>query len=122
MKILVVAKDEQLLQAIAGHVKSMGHEVANAQTAAVAIANAAAWSVDVVLLDIGPGEDDGRAACRILRKNPDFLRCKIVALSDTSVIDFLTVSLFDAILVKPLHRPALASLLGTGPDDYSRST
>lgn len=90
----------------------MGHEAAIAWTAADAIEMAAEWIPDAALLDIGLREDDGRGVCRTLRSNPDLSRCKIIALSCTSTIDFLALSLFDAILEKPVDTLALVSLLG----------
>ncbi|MGF7001534.1 hypothetical protein [Paraburkholderia sp. GAS32] len=112
MKILVVDSNIQAGRTVAEQVISMGHEAAIACTATDAIEMAAEWIPDAALLDIGSREDDSRGVCRTLRNNPDLSRCKIIALSCTSTIDFLALSLFDAILEKPVDALALVSLLG----------
>ncbi|WP_421380296.1 response regulator [Paraburkholderia sp. DD10] len=119
MKILIVDRQIRAGRTVAGQVMSMGHEAAIAWTAADAIEAAAEWIPDAALLDIELGENDGHEVCRILRSNPDLSRCKIIALSGTSTLDFLALSLFDAILEKPVDAPMLVSLLGSGSDDSS---
>ncbi|WP_244744936.1 hypothetical protein [Paraburkholderia terricola] len=119
MKILVVDPKIEAGQTVAEQVTSMGHEAAIAWTAANAIEAAAEWIPDAALLDIGLGEDDAHEVCRTLRSNPDLSRCKIIALSGTSTLDFLALSLFDAILEKPVDAPTLVSLLGSGSNDSS---
>jgi len=69
-KILVVDDDDDLRESL---IDQLGlyeeFETASAATAGEGIANAKAGNIDLVLMDVGLPDMDGREACKILRKN-----------------------------------------------------
>ncbi|MBT2794761.1 hypothetical protein [Paraburkholderia strydomiana] len=119
MRVLASGSNLRAVQAVAEQVISIGHEAAIAWPAASAIEMAAKWTPDAALVDIESSGDDAHHVCRMLRSNPVLSRCKIVALPESSTIDFVAVSLFDAILERPVDVSALVSLLGRGGADTS---
>jgi DNA-binding response OmpR family regulator len=69
-KILVVDDDDDLRESL---IDQLGlyeeFETASAATAGEGIAKAKAGNIDLVLMDVGLPDMDGREACKILRKN-----------------------------------------------------
>ncbi|MET3244275.1 CheY-like chemotaxis protein [Burkholderia sp. OAS925] len=111
MKIVVSGSHLPAVKVIAEEIRSIGHEAAVAWPAATAAITAADWAADAALLDIATGEDAVRI-CKALRSDPKLGRCKVIALWEPSAIDFAAISLFDAVLQKPVDVSVLASALG----------
>ncbi len=67
MKILLVEDDNSIAVSLVDGLTDAGYEVVRAATGAAAIELEAAASPDVVLLDLGLPDMDGRDVCRVLR-------------------------------------------------------
>lgn len=69
-KILVIDDDEDLRESLTDQIALHEEfETASASTASEGIAKAKSETVDLILLDVGLPDMDGREACKILRKN-----------------------------------------------------
>ncbi|MGB0085274.1 MAG: response regulator transcription factor [Rhodomicrobiaceae bacterium] len=69
-KILVIDDDEDLRESLTDQIALHEEfETASAGTAAEGMAKAKADSIDLILLDVGLPDMDGREACKLLRKN-----------------------------------------------------
>ena len=69
-KILVIDDEEELRESLTDQIALHEEfETASAATAAEGMAKAKAENVDLILMDVGLPDMDGREACKILRKN-----------------------------------------------------
>jgi DNA-binding response OmpR family regulator len=69
-KILVIDDDEDLRESLTDQIALHEEfETASAGTASEGIAKAKSENVDLILMDVGLPDMDGREACKILRKN-----------------------------------------------------
>ncbi len=69
-KILVIDDDEDLRESLTDQIALHEEfETASAGTAAEGMAKAKADTIDLILLDVGLPDIDGREACKLLRKN-----------------------------------------------------
>ncbi|WP_088345635.1 MULTISPECIES: response regulator transcription factor [Rhodomicrobium] len=69
-KILVIDDDEDLRESLTDQIALHEEfETTSAATASEGIAKAKSESVDLILMDVGLPDMDGREACKILRKN-----------------------------------------------------
>jgi two-component system, OmpR family, response regulator RegX3 len=67
VKILLVEDDRSIAVSLVDGLASAGHEVAHVTTGAAALELEAATAPDVVLLDLGLPDMDGRDVCRVIR-------------------------------------------------------
>ena len=69
-KILVIDDEEDLRESLTDQIALHEEfETASAGTAAEGMAKAKAENVDLILMDVGLPDMDGREACKLLRKN-----------------------------------------------------
>lgn len=91
-----------------------GHDVVTADNGSVALALAASFTPDVVILDIGMPGMDGYEIARRLRLDPSMARTTLIALTGYGRprdIEQSHAVGFDHHLVKPLNIEALRRLL-----------
>ena len=68
-RILIVEDDESLRESLVGQLRlHEAFETAEAATGAAALEAARAWRFDLILLDVGLPDMDGRDVCRLLRR------------------------------------------------------
>ncbi len=114
-RILVVDDNTDSARCLAMLLKLTGNETATAHDGAEAVAKAASYRPDVILLDIGLPTMTGHAACRAIREQPGGRDITIVALTGWGQEEDRRKSQeagFDAHLVKPVDHEALAKVLG----------
>lgn len=70
-RVLVVDDDEQLVELLRVVLEGEGYEVGVASNAATAIANSREENLDLVVLDVGLGQDDGRMVLAEIQKLRD---------------------------------------------------
>ena len=71
MRVLVVEDDESIQRLIGVLIQARGYEVTSVSSGNEALECVASWPPDVVLLDLMlPGNYDGFAVCRRLRRHP----------------------------------------------------
>lgn len=99
-KILLVDDEPDILEILEYNLRKEGYEVATASNGEEGLASAAAFSPDLIILDIMMPIMDGVEVCRRLRANKDF---------DNTVITFLTAREEDYSQI---------AALDTGGDDY----
>jgi CheY-like chemotaxis protein len=110
-RILVVDDNEDAAESLGMLLRVFGHDVHVAHDGAAALAEAASWAPEVVLLDIGLPVMDGFQVARSLRAGNGALR--LVALTgrcDAEDRQRGQEAGFDAYLVKP-----------SSPDDLARA-
>ena len=115
-RVLVVDDNRDGADSLAALLSLAGHEAHVAHDGAHALAQAEALRPDVVLLDIGLPDIDGREVCRRLRAMPWAASIKIVALTgrrDGVDARRSRESGFDAVLIKPVVLDELVALIGT---------
>ncbi len=66
-RVLVVEDDTTIGRVLSQSLTAHGHEVRWAATGTQALAEAARWSIDLALLDLGLPDIDGIEVCRRLR-------------------------------------------------------
>ena len=116
LRILVVDDNEDSATSLAMLLSELGHEVEVAYDGKSAIAAAAAFSPDAVLLDIGMPVMNGLEACRAIRAQAGGERMLIAALTGWGQDEDQQLTReagFDAHLVKPVEGEALAALLAS---------
>jgi CheY-like chemotaxis protein len=114
--VLVVDDNEDSAVTLAMLLREDGHTVEVAHDGERAIAAAAAFRPNAVLLDIGMPDMNGFDACRAIRAQPGGKDIVIAALTGWGQEEDQRRSRdagFDAHLVKPVEREALAALLAS---------
>ena len=113
-RILVVDDNRDAARSLAMLLELSGHTIATAGDGLEALAAAAAFHPDVVLLDIGMPKMDGYEVARRLRADPRGVQLVLVAVTGWGQEQDRQRAAdagFDAHLVKPLEPDALARLL-----------
>lgn len=127
-RVLVADDHADVLESLALLLNLMGHEVRTAQNGREAVAIAATFRPELILMDLGMPEMNGYDACRQLRAAADGAETLIVALSGWGQDRHRKATReagFDRHLVKPIGNDALRSLLedltrdGAAPGDPS---
>ena len=123
-KILVADDDQDSAESLAMLLQMMGHEVRSALNGLEALAVAAAFEPDLIVLDIGMPGLDGYEVCRRIRQQPWAHTVVIAALTGWTRDEDRDRSQeagFNHYLVKPVDPKALADLVGriTGPNRES---
>jgi CheY-like chemotaxis protein len=123
-KILVADDDQDSAESLAMLLQMMGHEVRSALNGLEAVAVAAAFEPDLIVLDIGMPGLDGYEVCRRIRQQPWAHTVVIAALTGWTRDEDRHRSQeagFNHYLVKPVDPQALADLVGriTGPNRES---
>jgi DNA-binding response OmpR family regulator len=117
-RVLVVDDNEDAAESLGLLLRVIGHEVHVAHDGAGALAEAGAWTPEVVLLDIGlPGGMDGYQVARRLRAGHGGT-LRLVALTgrcDTEDRRRGQDAGFDDYLVKPAAPEDIARILAAGP-------
>jgi PAS domain S-box-containing protein len=119
-RILVVDDNHDGAESLALLLARTGAETRTAHDGASAVAAAAAFRPDVILLDLGMPKMNGYEACKAIREQPWGQDMVIVALTGWGQDEDRRRSAaagFDGHLVKPVERAALVSLL----DSLSRA-
>ncbi|NDK57331.1 response regulator [Pontibacter fetidus] len=113
-KILIVDDEPDIVELLHYNLTVEGYEVAQAENGRKAIEMAQAFKPDVILMDVMMPVLDGIAACRELRKMPDFKQTHIIFLTARAE-EFSEVAAFDAgaddFITKPIKPRALLSRL-----------
>jgi PAS domain S-box-containing protein len=118
-RILVVDDNSDSADSLSLLLRMSGHETREAYDGPQALAAAAAFQPEVVLLDIGLPRMNGHEVCRRLRENEDGHRMTIIALTGWGQESDRNKSKqagFDHHLVKPVDLDELAELLEKGGD------
>ena len=123
-KILVADDDQDSAESLAMLLQMMGHEVRSALNGLEAIAVAAAFEPDLIVLDIGMPGLDGYEVCRRIRQQPWAHAVVIAALTGWTRDEDRDRSQeagFNHYLVKPVDPQVLADLVAriTGPNRES---
>ena len=114
LKILVVDDNVDLVQMLAMVLESAGHDVRKALDGRSAIAVAASYRPDVVLLDLGMPVMDGLEVAREFRRNPEMANVRLVALTGWGQVQDRRKTEeagFDYHLTKPTDAEQLEGLL-----------
>src|SRR5579871_212118 len=117
-RVMIIDDNQDAADSLAMMLALDGHETRVAYSGSDALADAATFAPDVVLLDIGLPMMDGYEVARRLRATPGFDRVRIVALTGYGRLDEeRSGSLFNAHLVKPVDLDVLAqTLIGSERD------
>jgi two-component system KDP operon response regulator KdpE len=125
-RVLVVDDDSALLRVLRIGLRALGHEVLAASTGAQGLSQAAVWSPDVIVLDLGLPDMDGLEVCRRIRQwsavpiivlSADGTEDRKIAALDGGADDYMTKpfgmgELEARLRVALRHRPT-----ETGPDE-----
>ncbi len=117
-RILVVDDNEDSANSLSLLLRLMGSEVRTAHDGLAAVAEAAAFQPDVILLDIGMPKLNGYEACRRIREGPGGKRFVIVACTGWGQDEDRRRSKeagFDFHMVKPVDAAELEKLLAGVP-------
>jgi CheY-like chemotaxis protein len=123
MRVLVVDDNEDGCTLLAEFVRMQGYEVKTAFTGPAALAAAAAWRPDAVLLDVGLPGLDGFEVARRFRADPASKAMKLVAVTGYGSkhdIEMGREAGFDIHLTKPVDLPTIQQVLASftaGPLD-----
>jgi two-component system alkaline phosphatase synthesis response regulator PhoP len=113
-KILIVDDEPDIVELLHYNLTVEGYEVAQAENGRKAIEVAQAFKPDVILMDVMMPVLDGIAACREIRKLPDFKQTYIIFLTARAE-EFSEVAAFEAgaddFITKPIKPRALLSRL-----------
>ncbi|MFC5513843.1 ATP-binding protein [Massilia jejuensis] len=115
-RILVVDDNRDAADATASLLEANGHTLFVAYSARDALACARAEPLDVVVLDIGLPEQDGRALCRQMKAMPRLAKAVFIALSGYGKQSDIVLSEeagFDRHFAKPVPMEELLEALGT---------
>ena len=113
-RILVVDDNEDAAMTLAMLLRMKGSETETAHDGLDAVATAAEFRPDVILLDIGRPKMDGYDACREIRKQPWGSAITMIALTGWGQDDDRRKSMeagFDLHLVKPVAPATLMKML-----------
>ena len=113
-RLLVVDDNQEHADTLALYLGAAGHQVRVAYDGLEAVAIAAGFDPDAVLMDVGMPGLDGYEAARRMRAQPGGLRRVLVALTGWGQSEDRRRSRaagFDAHLVKPADPPALLALI-----------
>jgi len=113
-RVLVVDDNREHTDALALFLRIAGHDVRGVYDAAHALAEAATFAPEAVLLDVGLPDMDGFELCRQLRAQPEGEERVLVAITGWGQADDRRRSQdagFDAHLVKPVDPDALLALV-----------
>jgi PAS domain S-box-containing protein len=114
LRVLIVDDNRDAGESLAKLMQMSGHEVRTLANGAAAVANAASFRPDVVLLDIGMPGMSGYEVARRLRELPGASSMYLIAMTGYGSDEDRTRSAesgFDEHLVKPLDFAALEALL-----------
>lgn len=124
-RVLVADDNVDVLESLATLLEIMGHDVRTARDGLEAVAVAAVFQPELILLDLGMPKLDGYAACQRLRAEPAGQHAVIVALSGWGQDrhkEATRAAGFDRHLVKPVSLGELQDLLEALPGDSGGST
>ena len=124
-RVLVADDNVDVLESLATLLEIMGHDVRTARDGLEAVAVAAIFQPELILLDLGMPKLDGYAACQRLRAEPAGQHAVIVALSGWGQDrhkEATRAAGFDRHLVKPVSLGELQDLLEALPGDSGGST
>lgn len=113
-RVLLIDDNEDAAESLAWMLRADGHDVRLGFSAEDALAMAADWRPDVMLLDIGLPRMDGYEVARRLRADPALTAVQLVALTGYGRPEDLrrsTEAGFDGHLVKPVDLAALAATI-----------
>ena len=113
-RILVVDDNQDAAKSLAALLEMTGNETLLAHDGAEAVAKAAAFKPDVVLLDLGLPRMNGYDVCRAIRKQPWGKDVLMVALTGWGQDEDRRKSKeagFDSHMVKPVDHAALMKVL-----------
>lgn len=102
-KILVVERDEDILQIIAGLLSDEGYEVNTVKSEAGAYELIKAFMPDVVLLDITRPTEQGTELCRKVKASRSIGHIPVVVLSTYINLNAFTEICADDVLSKPFN-------------------
>lgn len=114
LKVLVVDDNADLVEMIALVVESAGHEVRKAFDGSSAMSTALSYRPDVMLLDVGLPGLNGIEVARELRRRPEMVATRIIAITGWGQTDDRRRTAeagFDAHLTKPTDPETLQRLL-----------
>jgi signal transduction histidine kinase/ActR/RegA family two-component response regulator len=111
-RILVVGAAPGRDADLAQRLVACGFELSHADGAASAVAQARQQEPDLILVDIGMPQAQGRAAIRRLREDAQLRDIPLIALTPTAAPRELADSGADALLREPLDVAALAAVIG----------
>ena len=113
-KVLVVDDDPDITELLQYNLEKEGYEVTSAENGKEALAKAAKFNPDIILMDVMMPIMDGITACRQLREKPEFRETYILFLTARSE-EFSEIAAFDAgaddFITKPIKPRALISRL-----------
>lgn len=114
MKVLVVDDNRDAASTLSRLIEMVGHEVRTAFDGIEALAQAARFLPDVVLLDLGMPRMDGFEACRQMRAQPWGAKMAVIAVTGWGIepVRLKTKGAgFDHHLVKPVDPDVILSTL-----------
>jgi len=111
-RILVVGAAPERDAGLAQRLVACGFELSQAGGAASAVVQARQHEPDLILVDIGTPQAQGRAAIRRLREDVQLRDIPLIALTPTAAPHELADSGADALLREPLDVAALAAVIG----------
>lgn len=117
MRILVIDDERDVTLVVSEALRDRGHEVDCASSGHQAIAIAADFRPDAVLVDIGLPDIDGVTLAELLRGSVPGKRLRVVAFSgyeDPALRNTIQRDLFDGYLLKPASLRAIEEAL-VGP-------
>lgn len=113
-RILVVDDNAGILTILALALNSLGHDVQQAGSGAEALATAARFAPEAVVLDIGLPDMDGYAVARALREQPQTAEAVLIAITgyaEPSDRECAYAAGFDHHLPKPARLQQLLAVL-----------
>lgn len=115
LKLLLVDDNQDFTENMAELLKSFGHDVRTALTAAEGLAKAPEFKPDVIILDIGLPDLDGYEVVRRLACMPELRDTGFIALTGYSEVPPLLTAegaRFHEVLVKPVDIETMEAVLG----------
>jgi CheY-like chemotaxis protein len=109
--VLVVEDDRSLREFYRTTLRSAGYEVGAVEDGTDALRRMEDWTPDVLVLDLGLPQMDGRDLHHELRARPETRRIPIVIVSGTDTSD-LNPSDFASVLQKPIAAEVLLEAVG----------
>jgi PAS domain S-box-containing protein len=124
LQVLVVDDNPDMASSTAMVLRASGHDVRVAHSASDALAIAADYRPDVVLLDIGLPRTDGYEIARRLRRLPECQNARLIAVTGYGQESDRVLSKeagFDSHLVKPVNPDQLRAVLAAKDSKNSQS-